>query len=493
MKHKPTSEQVRIFKYIKDRPENILIKAFAGCGKTSTVIEGIKYIPSHKSVTYLAFNRHIKEEVVDILPKHVRCYTTYGIGLAALKKVYNNIEFDEFKIDKLIKATSSKWDLDEDFKTKPEIDEYLTSMKQLVNLCRLTLTLKPDYVPVLAARHEIIFKKDRDLKRLMKLMEICMADRTYFDYTDMIFLPAIDTKIWFYQQDYVVVDEIQDLNMCQIRIVEKVLKRSRKTKKIMGRLIAVGDAFQNIYGFNGCTEKSFEWFEKLPNTQKLMLSTSFRCSKNVIKKAQTIVPDINALENAPDGVVRDGDVLSEAQDGDFVLCRSTAPLIELFFEILSDDKKVMIKGSDVGLSLIRLIGKFQNIENLINHWNDEIIKFSKELRDSGILDPREHTGFVALDDKVRALNFLAKKCTTIPELINKINSIFSDDLQGIVLSTVHKVKGLEANRVFIIRPDLLPLQNVKEQWQYQQEKNLEYVAYTRARHELIFDRVWTNE
>jgi superfamily I DNA/RNA helicase len=46
--------------------------------------------------------------------------------------------------------------------------------------------------------------------------------------------------------------------------------------------------------------------------------------------------------------------------------------------------------------------------------------------------------------------------------------------------------------VFIIRPDLLPMKNVKS-WQAIQEKNLQYVAYTRAKNELIFDNTWTDE
>lgn len=101
-------------------------------------------------------------------------------------------------------------------------------------------------------------------------------------------------------------------------------------------------------------------------------------------------------------------------------------------------------------------------------------------------------GYVALKDKVNTLLFLARLSDSITDLKYKISTIFTDEIQGIVLATVHKVKGLEANRVFIIRPDLLPMQNAKS-WQYIQEKNLEYVAYTRAKMELIFDRDWTDE
>jgi superfamily I DNA/RNA helicase len=317
-------------------------------------------------------------------------------------------------------------------------------------------------------------------------------DRKTFDYTDMIYLPAVDNSIWMFPQDYVFIDEIQDLNRCQIKIVEKILKKDKTNGKIIGRLISVGDFFQGVYGFNAADDKSFEWFEKFPNTKILPLSVSFRCSKNVIKKAQEIVPDIKALDNAPDGIVRDGNVITEAQSGDFVLCRTTMPLVKLFFEFLTLHRKAIIKGSDIGVHLIELIGKINNIDKLIKFWEKELATFRRDLMSEGILNPNEHSGYTALEDKVMTLLFLARLSDSIIDLKYKIKTIFTDEIQGICLSTVHKIKGLEANRVFIIRPDLLPLQNVKS-WQYIQEKNLEYVAYTRAKLELIFDRNWTDE
>lgn len=493
MSFKATPEQDRIFLFTKKRPENILIKAYAGAGKTTTIVEAVKLLPSDKSIMFLAFNKHIQEELKTRLPEHVRCYTTYGLGMSAIKRKYgDSIEFDEFKADKLILKKSKTWELDEELKSEEEVSIYLNNMKKLTNLCRLTLTLKPEYIPYIADRYDIPLNKPKDVKRALKILDTMTTDRKTFDYTDMIFLPAIDNAIWFFPQDYVFVDEVQDLNRCQIKIIEKVLKRDRITKKLEGRLISVGDFFQGIYGFNAADEKSFEWFEKFPNTKVLPLSVSFRCSKNVIAKAQEIVPDIKALPDAPDGLVRDGNVLEEAQSGDFILCRTTMPLVKLFFEFLVQHKKAIIKGSDIGVHLIELIGNINNLQALISFWEDELAKYRKDLKKEGILNPNDHSGYATLEDKVHTLLFLARISDSILDLKYKIKSIFTDEIQGIVLSTVHKIKGLEANRVFIIRPDLLPMQ-VSKPWQYIQEKNLEYVAITRARLELIYDNNWCDE
>jgi DNA helicase-2/ATP-dependent DNA helicase PcrA len=493
MNHKPTPEQERIFTFIKKRHENILIRAYAGTGKTSTIVEAVNLLPKDKNIIFLAFNKHIQEELKSKLNEGIRCYTTYGIGTGAIKRKYgDSIQFDEFKADKIIQRKAKSWNLDEELKDEEAINNYLNNIKKLSNLCRLTLTHKAEYIPYIADRYDINLTKPKDIKRVLKVLDEMSVNRDTYDFTDEIYLPAIDNGIWFFPQDYVFVDEIQDLNRCQIKIVEKILKKDRISKKITGRLISVGDFFQGIYGFNAADEKSFEWFEKFPNTKILPLSVSFRCSQNVIKEAQKIVPDIKALPDAPEGLVRDGSVVSEARSGDFILCRTTMPLVKLFFQFLTQKKKAIIKGSDIGVHLIELIGKITTIEKLISFWEAELDSFKRDLKADGILNPYEHSGYSALEDKVRTLLFLARLSTNITDLKASIKTIFTDEIQGIVLSTVHKIKGLEADRVFIIRPDLLPMQNVKG-WQYIQEKNLEYVAITRAKLELIYDRTWIDE
>ena len=117
MKFKPTKEQERIFHCIKNRTENILIKAYAGTGKSTTILNAVDLIDKTKSIMYLAFNTHIQAELKLKLPEHVRCYTKYGLGVSAIHRKYPKIKFDEFKIDKIIKKKSKAWGLETEFKT----------------------------------------------------------------------------------------------------------------------------------------------------------------------------------------------------------------------------------------------------------------------------------------------------------------------------------------------------------------------------------------
>lgn len=280
MDFRATPEQERIFKFIKKRPEHILIEAYAGCGKTAVLVESVKLLPNDKNIMFLAFNKHIQQELKSKLPDHVRCYTSHGLGMAAIKRKYgDSIKFDEFKVDKHINKKIKSWKLDEEYKDSKGKHEYLQSLKKIVNLCRLSLTLNKKYIPYLAERHDINIDEKKDIPRVLKLLDAMTEDRKTFDYTDMIYLPAIDSSLFLFPQDYVLCDEIQDMNRCQTRLIEKMLRKDKMTKKIKGRLISVGDINQGIYGFSSADEKSFNFFKKFPNTKTLPLSHSFRCAK----------------------------------------------------------------------------------------------------------------------------------------------------------------------------------------------------------------------
>lgn len=493
---KPTKEQKDIFYHVEHKLCNLFINAYAGTGKSTTISAALKFIPKDKSITFLAFNSHIQKELkekINIDNKNLRIYTSHGVGLSALKRKYGNkIEFDEFKLDKHINKFSKKWDLTSEFDNNEDYYQYIKNLKKIVDLCRNTLTINKKFIPFLIDKHDIDLNSVEDVKRILKILDSMTQDRKSYDYVDMVYLPAVDNGIWFFPQDYVIVDEAQDLTVAQQRLITKMLKKDRKTKRYKGRLIAIGDRFQSIYGFVGINEKTFDWFKNFDNIKELNLSHSFRCSKNVIKKAQEIVPEIKALDDAPDGEVREGNVLNEANDGDFILCRTTAPLIKLFFEFLAKKKKVIINGSDIGIKLIGLIDGFKDIETLMNYWNKKLNDLKSDLYSEGIINVNEHSGYSSLNDQVTTLEYLSSVSATIDDLKHNIKNIFTDKLNGIVLSTIHKAKGLEAKNVFIIRPDLIPMPSSKK-WQYAQEKNLEYVAITRAKLNLIYDYEWTNE
>lgn len=484
-----TEEQVNIYNWVENGSGHLLIQARAGAGKTTTLVEICKLLPQNSSATFLAFNRHIKEELDLRLPNHVFCYTTHGLGYSAILRKYKDCTVDKYKVDKLIQKYSKTWDL-------TEIDnvlEYFSNMKKMINLIRLSLTLDKKYVPDLCKKYNVKFD-GQDIDRMFLILEEMLNNKKTIDYPDMVYMPVVDSKIWLFPQDFVLVDEAQDLSKAQHELIKKCVKRD-KTGKVLGRMILVGDDMQAIYGFTGSDAYSFMNLSKIPNMTVLPLTISFRCAKNIIKEANTLVKDIRATEDAPDGIVRAGDVLQEVQNGDFVLSRKTLPLVKLFFELLVENRKSYIKGSDIGESLIEFTENTNSLSQLDASLANRLEVYRTNLRKHGILNFKEDLGYVALNDKIGVLKFLMSMTKTVDDVKTRIRRIFRGkddeeiDRDGIILSTVHKAKGLEADRVFIIMPKDMPLGSALP-WQYQQELNLKYIAITRAKRELIYDHKW---
>jgi hypothetical protein len=80
--------------------------------------------------------------------------------------------------------------------------------------------------------------------------------------------------------------------------------------------------------------------------------------------------------------------------------------------------------------------------------------------------------------------------STMDGFKRSIDALFSDKQSIVTLATVHRVKGLEADRTFVIidkaGAEIMPLKwKGQLPWQFQQEMNIAYVAFTRAKKEMF--------
>lgn len=97
---------------------------------------------------------------------------------------------------------------------------------------------------------------------------------------------------------------------------------------------------------------------------------------------------------------------------------------------------------------------------------------------------------VGLHDRVQTLNAIYKgsNCTNTAELQDAIANLSKQTKNAVNLTTIHGSKGLEASRVFHVRPNLVPHSRAEKDWEKEQERNLEFVALTRAKQDLFFAR-----
>jgi superfamily I DNA/RNA helicase len=153
------------------------------------------------------------------------------------------------------------------------------------------------------------------------------------------------------------------------------------------------------------------------------------------------------------------------------------------FSLIRKGIKATIKGRDIGRSLVTLIKK--------QHVNEvpELFKSLESFRDKQyakfIAQDKPHK-ILQLDDQIATLDVISEGAVNVHEVMTRCETIFSDARSAVTLSSIHKAKGLEADNVYILRPDLLPHPKAKKPEQQVQESNLEYVAITRPKQNLMF-------
>ena len=95
----------------------------------------------------------------------------------------------------------------------------------------------------------------------------------------------------------------------------------------------------------------------------------------------------------------------------------------------------------------------------------------------------------AIQDKTSCIMFLIRTLKetkrNVPGLYEVIDTLFSDASNTVILATIHKAKGLESDRVYWLNSSKCPSIWARQPWQQQQERNLCYVATTRAKRELV--------
>ena len=238
-----------------------------------------------------------------------------------------------------------------------------------------------------------------------------------------------------------------------------------------------------IYSFMGSNLDSLHAIKSAPNTVSLPLSMTYRCAHNIVDEACTVFPNsIVAAPGAQEGVVGYKSYL-EANDGDFILCRNNSPLVKAFIDLLRQGKKCSILGKEYGEDLVRLIDSVNDIFGL----EQVLTNFQEKLKAKGVKNPERNESYGTLEEKVHVLLDLWEYFGNLESVRDQIKNIFVENQnRGILLSTVHKSKGLEADRVFFLEPDLIPSKFAVTELALYAEKCLKFVAITRARRELYY-------
>lgn len=261
------------------------------------------------------------------------------------------------------------------------------------------------------------------------------------------------------------------------------LKISKGEKYIADNILT----HNSIYGFAGADSNSFSRFLDYPNTKEMPLSICYRCPQKVAMHANKVYDVVEYPDWKEMGEVRNGEV-SEASGTDMIICRNIKPLIAAFFVLIAEGKKCYIKGKDIGEALIRLVKPYKDrdTEGLLMCLQQDLQEMEGELIEKGVTNPRKHPRWINLEEKIAAIRIILHTYNTPQKLLSALETMFGDEGTGIVLSSIHKSKGLEADNVFLLNSHLIPSQYASTEEQLKQENNLLYVAITRAKKKLIY-------
>lgn len=497
---KPSQYQQDAINWVTQGTGNAIVSAVAGSGKTTLLVMMLKELFKNgqfPSVACLVFAKKNQLEMDFRLKKEgipAESYTVHSLCLRAYKKFVPNYKLEGRKVRLILEENLS----DDDFRL------YGVACDKLVKFA------KDDgagiFWPIadssqwqrLMAHHEIELESEASMDRAIEIAQKCLElnnkEKTFIDFSDMIYLTLLNNYT-LPKFDWVLVDEAQDLSP-----LRQAVCAALKTEGT--RFVFPGDRIQAIFGFTGADALSLDTIKEKFECVELPLSVCYRCSTSVVNHAKAWNPVIEAAPNAESGSVTKlpyADLAEKPQSlnltyKDAILCRTNAPLMRTAFSLIKKGIACRIEGRDIGQGLLNVIGKWKvkNLSALENKLSDYLDRETQKAQTKG-----NEAMVGVIQDKVDCIRACMEKCyaenlTLVSDLKALIEGMFSnaDDKTTrkdlLTLCSVHKSKGLEWERVFLLgREDYMPSKWAKKDWMKVQENNLIYVAITRAKRDLV--------
>lgn len=509
----PSHYQQDIMDAISSGVRRVCVQAAPGSGKTTLLkmlcelILRLNMLPAGAHAMVLSFNKHIVGDLKREVPEGFDIRTISSLGHLICTQNRPGLKFDPKKYDRIVAEVVQKIGVRSPA-ARRELGERLTACLQLHVGHDLGINIGQDDwesamnevdAPIAGAERTLYQLTLRVLRFGLNMLE----QENVISYFDQVLAPS--HYGWKLAQPLhtLMVDELQDTSKAGLKLLQAATDENTV-------IIGVGDSDQAINTFAGADEDAMDNFARAFGAQTFPLSISYRCPTKVLDLARPLAS--SALEAAPgaqEGIVEDiGDeeFYELVRPGAMVLCRVNAPLVGIFYALLAQGIPAFVRGRDLSRSLVAFARD-------IATWDGEQVQ-REQLKDSLPLDSfirhlSEYTDFlmdkimreaekagddpamriVTLADKNQAMGIIYEQsgARTLGQLVSAIRLLFEgDESRSVVLSSAHRAKGLEADDIFIVEPDLMPHPKAKSPKAKQAENRVRYVAYTRARKSLRF-------
>ena len=471
---KLTEEQ----KNILDHKDNLIVNAISGSGKTLTIIEYAKQFPDLKQL-YLVFNKSACEDAKKRFSEeflNIDIFTSHGLAFRKLRLNYKNIlKYGSYNIYGLSKMF--------DIRLTLASGKLFTHVLNLFEeYCNSSFeTIKDVKYLSLIQKSTLAFNfVEKQIKNIESFAEKFWnkMDNQEIDITHSYYLKSYQLSKPNLSEEYdiIYVDEGQDTNPPLLDIFER-----QTCKKII-----IGDSFQQIYSWRGALDS----LSKFPEFKKLHLTNSFRFGKNIADLANGI---LQQKSNTNDIFINGIGGNQKVAGGECHLFRTNIGIFEfLMFNlptILSKKYKVYFEGGISGYPLLNNNNKkLLDVYYLFKKDYNKITNFFYKNNFDCIEELEEYSKIIEDKETLSIINLVTIYEDKVLELLNTLEPLItkSKSRSEIIISTVHKSKGLEYNKV-IIEDDFPLLSELKAKKEKKpnsnsvnEEFNVLYVAVTRA-------------
>lgn len=480
----PSPEQKKIRAWFKSGRGNLVVRARAGTGKTTTILDGVEVAPESR-ILLAAFNKSIADELQSrISSERVQAKTLHSLGFAFVRRLWGavTLDMDGKRALDLARAVCEP-------KTSHRILQLLSKIHSKVREVQ-PHNSKPNDILELMTRFDLLPDDDMEFddgitdlwlaNRASKAVDLAKKRGPMIDFADMIFLPVVHRAMqpWF---DLVVVDEAQDMTEAQLELAIGACRKG-------GRIAIVGDDRQAIYGFRGADSGSLDRLKDALHATELGLTTTYRCPKRVVDIASKYVGDFRAAPSAPEGIVEscsDNRMVALAAPKDFILSRTNAPLVKVCMSLLKRGQRAYVKGRDIGKGLMMLVDRqeardLEELERFLRSWHEREVAKAMKIANDDVAQGR----LDLIGDQLAVCLAIAEDVDSLEGFRLKLETLFRDDGgAAIMCSTVHRAKGLESENVFLLEGTFRGMEDSEKD---SEEQNIVYVAVTRSKQRLWF-------
>uniref|UniRef100_H3CN59 DNA 3'-5' helicase n=1 Tax=Tetraodon nigroviridis TaxID=99883 RepID=H3CN59_TETNG len=494
-----THEEQQILSHNIQQDHVVKIVAFAGTGKTSTLLRFAEQRPD-LSFLYVAFNKSMAKEAERRFPRNVLCKTVHSLAFndigkkyCARKKLTSNL--NPFALSSVL--PEGRGGLSKSKVIAMTLSTFMASKDESISLGHVPSYRmdKNGVRKLIDVNEKQLFASDAQrIWKNMKNLNVRGKEGYYMTHDGYL-------KLWQLQSpkprlsdkyDVILIDEAQD---CTPAVIDVLL--SQHCGKIL-----VGDPHQQIYTFRGAVNA----LNTVEHTHIYYLTQSFRFGAEIAYVGATI---LHVGKN-----VRKILVGESVQTAVGVSQGKTAILSRSNLTVFSEAASLTTANPSCRIHFVGLKGI--NLNKIMDIWRLKQLKTEKKTpegqRNNGISDRMIRLFARKNDDPFSALKRYIKKtddkeldakvCIVekygcrIPELVKCLErcSVCDYRTADFILGTVHKAKGLEFDNVvitddFIKDPASHPsLHTCREPFMSRippDEWNLLYVAVTRARTTLI--------